>query len=119
MSGSGTDGRDVVDEVSGISALSTDVAELCGNTEEQSVLLGKGLILKGSLGATGCGLSSHISVGNLRNGSKEEDDSEDEDEDSCSLLAVLRRCTKKEVIRSESGFALERCGLIHNDILRS
>jgi len=58
---------------------------LRSDTEEEGVLLGEGFVLKGSLGTAGGGLSGHIGVGNLRNGSEEEDDSKDEDEDGNAL----------------------------------
>ena len=63
-----------------------DVAKLGSDTEEEGVLLGKGLVLKGSLGATGSGLSGHIGVGNLRNRGEEEDDGKDEYEDGNTLI---------------------------------
>jgi hypothetical protein len=68
--------------------LSADVAELRSDTEEEGVLLGKRLLLVGGLGAAGGCLSGHIGVGNLRNGSEEEDDSKDEDEDGNALIRI-------------------------------
>jgi hypothetical protein len=65
--------------------LCSHVAKLRSDTEEESVLLGKGLVFEGSLGATRSSLSGHIGVGNLGNGSEEEDDSEDEHEDGNAL----------------------------------
>jgi hypothetical protein len=59
---------------------------LCSDTEEESVLLRKGLVFEGSLGSTGCSLSGHIGVGNLGNGSEKEDNGEDEYEDGDTLL---------------------------------
>jgi hypothetical protein len=61
------------------------ITKLRSDTEEEGVLFRKGLVFKGSLGSTGCGLSGHIGIGNLRNGSEEEDDSEDEYEDGNTL----------------------------------
>jgi hypothetical protein len=66
--------------------LGPDVAKLRSDTEEEGVLLGKWLVLESSLRSAGSGLSSHIGVGNLRNGSEEEDDGKDEYEDGNTLI---------------------------------
>ena len=69
--------------------MSSNITKLGGDTEEEGVLLGKGLVLVGGLGTTGFGLSGHIGVGNLRNGSEEEHDSKDEDKDGNALYEYI------------------------------
>jgi hypothetical protein len=68
--------------------LGPHVTKLCSDTEEESVLLGKRLLLVGSLGAAGGSLSGHIGIGNLRNGSEEEDNGKDEYEDGNALIRI-------------------------------
>jgi hypothetical protein len=68
--------------------LCSHIAKLRSDTEEEGVLLGKWLVLEGSLRSAGSGLSSHIGIGNLRNGSEEKDNGEDEYEDGNALIVM-------------------------------
>lgn len=78
-----------VDEVGSDTDLASDVGELGGGPPEESVLLAHGLV--DVAGGTGGHLSlvGHIGVGDLRDGSEEEDDCEDGDEACDSKVDVL------------------------------
>jgi hypothetical protein len=78
-----------IDEEGGDADLSTDVAELSSNTEEESVLLAEGLVDVSSGGGHHLSLVGHIGVGDLRDGSEVEDDSEDTDEDGDTKVDPL------------------------------
>lgn len=78
-----------VDEEGCDTDLSTDVAELSSNTEEESVLLAERLVDVSSGGGHHLSLVGHIGVGNLRNGSEVEDDSKDANEDGDTKVDPL------------------------------
>lgn len=80
---------EVVDEEGGDTDLSTNVAELSSNTEEESVLLAERLVNVSSGGGHHLSLVGHVGVGDLRDGSEVEDNSEDADEDGDTKVDPL------------------------------
>ena len=80
---------EVVDEEGGDGDLSTDVAELGGNTEEESVLLAHWLVNVAGGTSGHLSLISHIGIGDLRKRHKVEDDGEDGDESRDAEVDVL------------------------------
>ena len=81
--------RKVVDEVRSDTNLTSDVGELSSGTPEESVLLAEGLVnVTGSRGSH-LSLVGHVGVGNLRDRSEVEDDSQDTDEGSNTKVNPL------------------------------
>lgn len=78
-----------VDEERGDTDLSTNVAELSGNTEEESVLAAERLVDVSSSRGHHLGLISHVGVGDLRDGSEVENNSQDTDEDGDTKVNPL------------------------------
>jgi hypothetical protein len=72
--------REVVDEVSSDTDLSTNVGELGKGAPEEGVLLTKWLVDVSSSRGGHLSLVGHVGIGDLRDGSKVEDNSEDGDE---------------------------------------
>lgn len=78
-----------VDEERGDTDLGTNVAELSGNTEEQSVLAAERLVDVSSSRGHHLRLISHVGVGDLRDRSEVENDSQDTDEDGDTKVNPL------------------------------
>ena len=80
---------EVVDEEGRNSALSTNVAELGGDSPEEGVLLLEGLVDVASSVSHHLSLVGHVGVGDLRDRSEVEDHSEDGDERSNAEVDIL------------------------------
>ena len=89
-----------VDEERGDTDLSTNVAELSGNTEEEGVLFAEGLVGVSSSSGHHLGLISHVGVGDLRDGSEVEYNSQDTDEDGDTKVNPLDRL-KRLAVRTD------------------
>jgi hypothetical protein len=87
-----------VDEERGDTDLSTNVAELSGNTKEEGVLVAEGLVGVSSSRGHHLGLISHVGVGDLRDGSEVENNSQDTDKDGDTKVNPLDRLKRLAVL---------------------
>ena len=89
--------------------MGADVAELCGDAEEELVLLAHGLIDVAGQSRALFGLEGHVGIGNLGNRGEEEDNGEEEDEGGNTEVGPLNVaeiggiCVFEEDARGEEG----------------
>jgi hypothetical protein len=88
--GARSDPGDVVDEVSSICDLSTNIAELGNDTKEECVVLSERLVFEFRVGCRLLSLVGHVGIGDFWNWSEEENDGEEENDTEVDPLSGLK-----------------------------